>query len=476
MFRAALLILSGNAAASLLLLARNLIVARLIPVADYGVAATFAVAMAVVEMMSALGLQQQIVQAKDGDDPRFQAALQGFQLLRGVAAGLVLLALAGPLAGFLGIPEAAWAYRVLALVPVLNALQHFDIHRLNRQMRFGPLIATRAVPAIVAVGALWPLALWWDDWQVMLWSILAQAAAGALASHLWAERPWRLALDRAVIAGSLRFGWPLLANGALMFLVFEGDKVIVGRELGMEALALFAMGMTLTLTPTLVLAASLSNFFLPQLSRADRGTAAGEARFRFLSVVTLQAVLLAALVFVALTAALGGPVVHLLLGDKYLGLLPYLTWFAVMQGLRVIKAGPAIAALAAGRTGNALAANLVRILALPACWHVAAGGGELLTILWLMAAGELAAHAVALGLLLWRLRLPPAGLVLPHLATLGLFAAAAWISFARGAEAAMLPADPAAGLLLAALALLGVWTMPALRRYIRDQRGGDGTA
>ena len=107
MFRSALLILSGNAAASLLLLARNLIVARLIPVADYGVASTFAVAMAVVEMMSALGLQQQIVQAKEGEDPRFQAALQGFQLLRGVISGVALFAIAGPMADFLGIPEAA---------------------------------------------------------------------------------------------------------------------------------------------------------------------------------------------------------------------------------------------------------------------------------------------------------------------------------------------------------------------------------
>jgi hypothetical protein len=82
MFRSALLILSGNAAASLLLLARNLIIARLIPVADYGVASTFAIAMAVVEMASALGLQQQIVQARNGEDPRFQSALQGFQVLR----------------------------------------------------------------------------------------------------------------------------------------------------------------------------------------------------------------------------------------------------------------------------------------------------------------------------------------------------------------------------------------------------------
>ena len=56
MLRSALLILSGNAAASILTLARNLIVARLISVENYGIAATFAIAMAVVEMASALGI------------------------------------------------------------------------------------------------------------------------------------------------------------------------------------------------------------------------------------------------------------------------------------------------------------------------------------------------------------------------------------------------------------------------------------
>jgi len=72
MRRSVLTILSGNAATALLLLLRNLAVAALIPVADYGVAATFAIVMAVVEMATDLGLHQQIVQSDKGEAPRFQ--------------------------------------------------------------------------------------------------------------------------------------------------------------------------------------------------------------------------------------------------------------------------------------------------------------------------------------------------------------------------------------------------------------------
>ena len=59
----------------------------------------------------------------------------------------------------------------------------------------------------------------------------------ALVSHLVAERPYRLVLDREIMAESLRFGWPLLVNGVLLFVVFNGDRVIVGHGLGMATLA-----------------------------------------------------------------------------------------------------------------------------------------------------------------------------------------------------------------------------------------------
>jgi len=100
----------------------------------------------------------------------------------------------------------------------------------------------------------------------MLYGILAHVSLTVITSHLVAERPYYLVFDRNVIGRSLKFGWPILLNAVLLFFVFQGDKMIVGRLLGMENLAIFAIGVTLTLTPTLVIAKSAQNFFLPQLS------------------------------------------------------------------------------------------------------------------------------------------------------------------------------------------------------------------
>jgi O-antigen/teichoic acid export membrane protein len=363
----------------------------MIPLADYGVAATFALMMAVVEMASTFGLQQQIIQSRHGDDPHFQAALQGFQLIRGVIAGVVMLLIAGPMARFLGIPEVIWAYQLLAIVPVLNAMQHFDIHRMNRQMVFAPMLLTGALPALLSTLAVWPLAIWFDDWQILLYAILLQASLGTLVSHLTAERPWRLAYDPAIIAESLRFGWPLLANAILMFLIFQGDKMIVGRELGMETLAIFAMGVTLTLTPTLVMARTVQNLMLPRLSTVKEDP----AEFQKQAMMTIELVLVCGLAFLAIVMLVGRAVTDTLLGSSYSELLQLIYLFALPQVIRVFKAAPSLIALAQGKTSNALIANLVRCLSLPLCWYVAAGSGEIEAILWIIVASEAFSYGAA---------------------------------------------------------------------------------
>lgn len=390
------MLLSGNAAASVMLLARNLLVARLIPVEDYGIAATFAITMALVEMSTQFGLQQQIIQSKDGEDERFQAALQGFQLLRGVLAGALLFALAGPIATVLRIPEVAWAYQVMAVMPVLRSLQHFDIHRLSRSLRYGPMLLTAGVPALVSLLAVYPLALWLGDFRVMLFALVLQEALGALTSQVMAERRYRLVLDRKIMAGSLRFGWPLLLNGFLLFAVMQGDKIIVGRELGMVALGIFGMGVTLTLTPTLILAKSAQNLFLPLLSAALR--ADDEARFVTLARAAFQASLLIGLVLLLAIFVLGVPLLSWLFGDKFDALEPLLIWLAAAQAVRVFKSGPSTAAVAKGITTNALLPNLIRLAALPVAWFVVVEGGTLWHVVLIALGAELLGYFAALAL------------------------------------------------------------------------------
>lgn len=394
MFRSALVILSGNAFSAVMLLARNLLVARLISVENYGIAATFSLALAVIEMTSTFGLQQQLVQDKRGNDPAFQAALQGFQVLRGIINAVILFALAGPFASFMGVPQVTWAHQLITVILVMNGFVHFDMYRLGRRMQYVPAAMAAILAPLAALAAIWPLHKVYGDYQVMLWSLIIQSAGTALVSHLVAERPYQLRFDREVMRQSLKFGWPLLIDGLLLFAIFNGEKVIVGNAYGMEPLALFTMAVTLTLTPALVLQRSASSFFLPQLSvGSDR------SRFDFLSAVTLQSHLMFGALLVATVVIAGGPFVHLVLGPKYQPILPLLDLLAVMQALKVMKGGAATVSLARGKTSNGMLANILRVATLPVAFAVALAGGNIVTVIWIGIAGEFAGFALSFLLL-----------------------------------------------------------------------------
>lgn len=84
----------------------NMIKARMIQAADSDISSTFTTMMAVVEMLSQLGLQQ-IISARNSEGSQFHPALWSFQMLREMIAGAVLLFAVGLLADLLNVPQAA---------------------------------------------------------------------------------------------------------------------------------------------------------------------------------------------------------------------------------------------------------------------------------------------------------------------------------------------------------------------------------
>ena len=467
MFRSAAFLTVGNALTSLAYLARNILVARLVSVEDYGIAATFAITMALIEMMSQLGLDRMIVQDRDGEEPRVQAGLQAFQLLRGLFGMALLLAIAVPYARFLHVEEAVWAYMAIAAVPAMTGLWHFDMFRAQRRMHYRPFILAEMVPALVSLAAVWPLYLVFGDWQVMLWAILLQHALTLALSHLQAERAYRWAWDRALLKRAFAFGMPLLINGLLLFAVFNGEKLIVGREMGLAPLGLFAMAFSLTLTPTIVLAKSAQSFFLPQLSAAQEN---GE-RFTALSHAMLQTSLLIGLLLIAGVILVGPPFVHLALGEKYAPMLPILVGLGLVQAIRVAKTGVAVVSLARAMTSNAMIANAPRVLALPVAWWLVGRGGGFEALIWVAIGAEVAGYAVALWLARTQLGLPLRPMLLPVALTALAFATAAWLNAAPPPEPGPfghLTPTRLAWLLPWAAALAG---MPAFWRYVRRRRG-----
>lgn len=461
MLRRIFILMSGNAFRSALLFVRTIIIARLISVTDVGIASTFMMTVTVVQMTSNLGLNQLIIQDDRGADPEFQKAMQGFQLMRGIFGALVLLVIARPMAVFLGNGDIVWAYQLMALMPLIFGLRHFDMYRLQRQMVYGPFIASNLLGPLVALLLLWPLDWIWGDFRVVLVTLLVQEGLTTLLSHTWAQRPYRVSFQRNLMTEGVRFGWPLLLNGLLLFLVFQGEKMVVGRELGMAALGIFSMALSLVQEPSLSLQRAITQFQLPQLSAAK----ADDQRFTRMSTVTVQANLLGAVLLCLAVLIFGEMLVLTALGPHYAAAVPLLVLINIVQALRGARSCTSQVALARAKTGNALAGNLPRVLSIGVSWYALTQGGGMATVLVIAALSEVAGFGIGLWLMHSRAGVGLRPLV-PSLVTFALFLTALGLHGPLGGgDGALLSPALANGLLAGATGLFLASLLP-LWRYL----------
>jgi O-antigen/teichoic acid export membrane protein len=383
---------------------RNVIIARLVSPADFGIASMFAISLSLIEMISNLAAEKLIIQDFEGDSERFQATIHCLQFVRGCLIGLLLFSIAGPLARLFGVEDARWAFQWLGSIPFIRGLIHQDMIRLQRQMRFGPSILVEAGVSMVVTIAAYPLGIWLGDYSAMLWIIVAQAGIGTLGSHIVAERHYRWAFDKNTISRLLIFGWPLLINGLLMFGILQGDRFIIGaadRLFGraiysLTDLGVYSVAFSLVFAPTMLIANVSTALFLPLLSRVQDSGHSFERRYYF---VCQTIALAGGLISIPLIIS-GEWIIHLIYGPKYANAGSVVAWLAAMQALRIIRIGPTLGAMAKGDTKNAMFSNIVRSIAFVGVVLTAAFGGSLP----LIAASGFMGEVFAMGYCVGRLK------------------------------------------------------------------------
>lgn len=451
MIRTISFILTGNMASAVMMMVRTLLVSRLISLQDFGIASVLVLTLAMIEMMSALALHQQMIQAPDGDAERFQAGLQGFSVLRGIVNALALFVLARPMAWLFDIPDLSWAFQLMAIVPLVCGFMHFDMHRLSRKMQFRAVVFVALVPPAGSLLAVLPFYVFFKDYRVLLFALLLQNILTVAASHLCAQRPYRLLFDAAVMRRSVSFGWPVMVSGGLLFAIFNAERAIIGVHMGLDALALFSMALSLTLTPALVILRATMSFFLPLLSTTENR--------RQLVIATLQAHLLFGGALAATVTVLGGAFLNAVLGTKYAEAVPLIAWLGILQAFRVFAGGCAVTALSIAQTKNDMLANLARVALLPVAWFWVSKGGDIISVIWLGILGEACGFAIGLALTQKQHRLNLRPIALPLGISLGVLGLCTIDS--RSVLDWMLPC------VLIALLLLSVALMSDLRQQFR---------
>lgn len=392
--KGSVVITAGEAVSQLCSVVRNVVLARLLTKADFGVAAMLGMTISLFEIGGRLAIDQHIVQAEDGDDPRFMAVAHLFRVPLGLLSGALIFFTARPFAVYFKVPDATWALQLIAVVPLLASLSHLDVSRVTRQMRFGPGVMSNVIPQIAITVLVVPLAWWMRSYAVLLWLLIGKQFASTVSTHFLAERKYRWAYDRRILDSIVSFGWPMFINGILMFGIMEGDRFAIGVKYTAAELGVYAVAGSIALLPAATLLRLTGSILLPLLSTAQ----GDEAMFRRRVSHTVQILALFSAAYAVVMIISGGPLVTLIFGAKYRAAGTLTALLGLAQALRLLRGAPTIGAMARGDTQNLMYSNLYRLSGVALAFPVAFAGGSLESIAGCAAIGE----AVALAGSFWR--------------------------------------------------------------------------
>jgi O-antigen/teichoic acid export membrane protein len=384
------LVLAGGVAVQILAFARNAALAHVLSMGDFGLAMALLVTLQLVEALGEFGPERVLAQGTVDDAKARLAALHGMLMLRGLAMAAILFLTARPVAALFNVPAAAATFEALAVIPLLKACLHLG-HRLDQRAldnRAGVLIELipQGVTAILAL----PVAIWLGDASSVIWLAMTQAILTTLLSHVMARHPYAVSFQRPGLIYILAFAAPMWLAAIPHAAVFQGERALVGHLFGIEALAQYSAAFLLTGAPMLVIARLASGLALPLLTRARDDTERARQTWR---AVLEVAVLAAAVLMVAFVIA-GQSALVAMFGRNYTGLHDLVMILAAVAAIRIVQAAPANALFAHGLTTPILHGTLMRAIALPLMFALAASGAPLAVAAGAAALGELASLAV----------------------------------------------------------------------------------
>lgn len=291
----------------------TVVLARLLTPDDFGLVALAAIIVQFAILGFESGLSMATVQRPTITHEQV-STLFWINAAMGALVSLVVLVMAIPIARLFGSPELTPILRVLSLQPLLSSLGQQHLALLRRQMRFGGLSLIEVTAIFLGVAVAISLArLNYGVWALVGMRLVIEATRllGAWFVCRWVPGPPR----RATGAGEmLRFGWHLVAVGALGFLSNRIDMLLISYLWGGHALGLYERGQRLVLMPVRQLTQSVRTVAIPALSRL----ADDAPRYNKAYIQIVEKVWLVTLPIGALMIGASDWIVSLLLGPQWI--------------------------------------------------------------------------------------------------------------------------------------------------------------
>ncbi|MDO6413398.1 oligosaccharide flippase family protein [Sphingomonas sp. BIUV-7] len=317
-------------------------------------------------MLTDLGFQSYVVRHERGDERHFRDVIWTIHAWRGLALALLAAAASPLIADFMQKPELAWPIAVVGSTFFLNGVASLSQMTALRSDSARLLSVLDLLFQIFQTLSCLLLAVWLRSVWAIIISMVLQSAVRSVASYfIFPDAGHRLARDRDVSRDFFAFSRIVLVSSALSLLLFQSDKLVLGRLLTLQEFGLYAIALNLSSAPASFADSYISRVSFPLYASTWR-TDPGRLSEVYYSVGRMPS-LLYALVCGGLAG--GAPLgIAILYDDRYAGAGPFLSLLAIGSALRFPNFAAAEVQTAIGRVKGTMHANIVRI-----AWLAVAG-------------------------------------------------------------------------------------------------------
>ncbi len=233
----------------LLQTAVQVVLARLLPVKDFGLLAQAMIITNFATVVSEIGMAPALIQKRNLTEEHVHAGFT-ISVLSGIVL-TVLLWVGAPLAEyFFPTPGVTAVLRALSFTFLFSSLATAGGALLQRDLDFRKLffIDTGSYALGYAVVGITMALGGWGVWA-LVWASIAQTILKAVLTFALARRVLHLRLPREEARSLLSFGAGMSATKLVLYLARNGDNIVVGRYLGAAALGLYGRAYTLMSMP-----------------------------------------------------------------------------------------------------------------------------------------------------------------------------------------------------------------------------------
>lgn len=224
----------GRIAGQLLAWSSTFVVVRLLTPEDYGIVAMGGVVFGLAALIGDGGIGGAILNRRE-DREEHLGQLTSISVVLGLAATIITLALAWPVAGYFRDPRLVVVIAVASVAYVVLGFRSVPLAVLQRDLAFKTLARNDFL--MVATGAVTAIGLALAGFAY--WALILAPIAGATVATIaaWQARPQRLRMPNfPELRETLAFGLHLMVSRIATYIGGQTDSLIVGRVLGKPAL------------------------------------------------------------------------------------------------------------------------------------------------------------------------------------------------------------------------------------------------